>query len=447
MTGEDKPVTAAELFPSLERLARSRRGKVPFVQQLEAADCGSAALAMVLGYLGRDAGLDEVREAVGGSGRDGTDAQTIIRAAEWYGLRGRGLTLDVDNLRYLPAGSILHWEFNHFVVYERTSKKGVHIVDPAMGPRVIPLIKFRESFTGVALVFEATDTFEKQKRGKGRFGWYMRQLGQQRHVLGRVIVTSILLRVFALSLPLVTAVIVDRVVPRADENLLVVVSAGLGGLLVFQLVTTLVRSHLLLQLRTNLDTRLTLGFVDYLSRLPYQFFQRRSAGDLLMRVNNNATVREMLTTNTLSALLDGVLVIGYAVLIFVMAPLMGGVVVGLGVLESMVFYIARRSYRELMSRSLEAQARQQSHLVEMIAGMETLKAAAAESRSVERWSNLYVDELNVSLDRGRLAARVDAFGGALTSASPLVVLIIGAVLVINGAISLGEMLAINALAV
>jgi ABC-type bacteriocin/lantibiotic exporter with double-glycine peptidase domain len=130
-----------------------------------------------------------------------------------------------------------------------------------------------------------------------------------------------------------------------------------------------------------------------------------------------------------------------------MAPLMGGVVVGLGVLESMVFYIARRSYRELMSRSLEAQARQQSHLVEMIAGMETLKAAAAESRSVERWSNLYVDELNVSLDRGRLAARVDAFGGALTSASPLVVLIIGAVLVINGAISLGEMLAINALAV
>ena len=154
-------------------------------------------------------------------------------------------------------------------------------------------------------------------------------------MLSRVVVTSVLLRVFALALPLVTAVIVDRVVPRADRDLLLVVSIGLGSLLVFQLVTTLVRSHLLLQLRTNLDTRLTLGFIDYLSRLPFDFFQRRSAGDLMMRVNNNATVRELLTSNTLSALLDGTLVIGYAVLILVINPLMakgqihGGVAQGI----------------------------------------------------------------------------------------------------------------------
>jgi len=100
-----------------------------------------------------------------------------------------------------------------------------------------------------------------------------------------------------------------------------------------------------------------------------------------------------------------------------------------------------------MARSLEAQARQQSHLVEMLSGMETLKATAAESRFVERWSNLYVDELNVALDRGRLSAAVDAVGGLLTSGSPLTVLVIGALQVMSGAISLGEMLAINALAI
>jgi ABC-type bacteriocin/lantibiotic exporter with double-glycine peptidase domain len=252
---------------------------------------------------------------------------------------------------------------------------------------------------------------------------------------------------FALALPLVTAVIVDRVVPRADKNLLLVVAIGLGGLLVFQMVTTLVRSHLLLQLRTNLDTRLTLGFVDYLSRLPFDFFQRRSAGDLMMRVNNNATVRELLTSNTLSAILDGMLVVGYAVLILVIAPVMGAIVVGLGVVQISVFYFARRTTRDLMARSLEAQARSQSYLVEMLRGMETLKAAAAESRAVERWSNLYVDELNVALDRGRLSARVDAVGSLLTGGSPLGVLAVGALQVMSGAISLGEMLAINALAI
>ena len=439
---------AAELFPVLEKLARSRRGrKVPYVQQLEAADCGAACLAMVLGHLGRDVNLDEVREAMGVSGRDGIDALALVRTAEWYGLRNRALTLDLEQLRYLPAGTILHWEFNHFIVFERISKKGVHVVDPGMGPRVVSLQRFGEAFTGVALVFEPSDEFEPKRRGRGRFGWYLTQLAGQRHVLSRVFVTSVLLRVFALALPLVTAVIVDRVVPRSDRNLLLVVAVGLGGLLVFQMITTLVRSHLLLQLRTNLDTRLTLGFVDYLSRLPYDFFQRRSAGDLMMRVNNNATVREMLTSNTLSALLDGTLVIGYAVLILVIAPVMGVIVIGLGIVQITVFYLARRGYRDLMARSLEAQARSQSYLVEMLHGMETLKAAAAESRAVERWSNLYVDELNVALDRGRLSARVDAMSSLLTTGSPLGILLIGALQVIAGTITLGEMLAINSLAI
>ncbi|HET9626751.1 MAG TPA: peptidase domain-containing ABC transporter [Kofleriaceae bacterium] len=440
--------SAAELFPSLEKLARERRGKrVPFVQQLEATDCGPACLAMVLSFFGRDVSLDEVREAAGGSARDGTDALSIARAAEWFGLRTRGISIDVEQLTFLPPGSILHWEFSHFVVFDRLGKHGVEIVDPSMGRRVIPLERFRESFTGVALVFETSDEFEPKKRGNGRLGWYWRQLSGQRDVLSRVIVTSVLLRVFALALPLVTAVIVDRVVPRNDRHLLLVVAVGLGGLLVFQMITTLVRSHLLLQLRTNLDTRLTLGFVDYLSRLPYDFFQRRSAGDLLMRVNNNATVREMLTSNTLSAMLDGVLVIGYAVLILVVAPTMGLIVIALGIVQIAVFYIARRSYRELMARSLEAQARSQSHLVEMLHGMETLKASAAESRSVERWSNLYVDELNVALDRGRLSARVDAISSLLTTGSPLAILLLGALQVLAGSITLGEMLAINSLAI
>jgi ATP-binding cassette subfamily B protein len=439
---------AVDLFPGLAKLAHARRGKqIPFIQQLQVTDCGAACLAMVLGHLGRDVSLDEAREAAGGSARDGADAHAIVRAAEWFGLRSRGVALDIEQLPCLPPGSILHWEFNHFVVFERVTKKGIEIVDPGMGPRLVPLARFRESFTGVALVFEPGDAFEPRRRGRGRFGWYLTQIAGQRHVLSRVVVTSILLRVFALALPLVTAVIVDRVVPRSDRNLLLVVAVGLGGLLVFQMITTLVRSHLLLQLRTNLDTRLTLGFVDYLSRLPYDFFQRRSAGDLMMRVNNNATVRELLTSNTLSALLDGILVIGYAALILAIAPTMGAIVIGLGIVQITVFYLARRGYREMLARSLEAQARSQSYLVEMLHGMETLKAAAAESRAVERWSNLYVDELNVALDRGRLTARVDAMGSLLTTGSPLAILVIGALQVMSGALSLGEMLAVNALAI
>jgi ATP-binding cassette subfamily B protein len=435
-----------QLFPSLQKLSIERkRGRIPFLQQGEAADCGPACLAMILRYLGREVSLDQVREAIGG-GRDGADAAALVRGGEWYGLRGRGLSLDVDHLKFLPPGSILHWEFAHFVVFERMTKEGAVIVDPARGTRTIPEKQLRESFTGVALVFERTDTFEPKKAGAGRFAWYMQQIVGQKRLLIRIGVTSLLLRVFALAAPLLTAVIVDRVVPRGDYSLLFVVASGLAGMLVFQAMTGMIRSLLFLQLRTNLDTRLTLGFVEYLSRLPFDFFQRRSTGDLMMRVNNNTTIRELLTSNTLSALLDGILVLGYLGLILWLAPTMALIVAGLGAVQLSAFYLSRRRYRELLAQSLDAQARSQSYLVEMFAGMSTLKACAAEGRAVERWSNLYVDELNVSLDRGRLSATVDAVMALLTGASPLVLLVLGSVNVLEGTLTLGSMLAINSIA-
>ena len=449
MTDEPRPGegTEADLFPSLARLAQQRRGKVPFVQQLEWTDCGAACVAMVLKFFGRDVTLDEVREVVGGGAREGADAQSLRKAAEWYGLRARGISIDLEHLKFLPAGTILHWEFNHFVVFERLTRRGAEIVDPGRGRRIIPVKQLGTSFTGIALVFEPTDTFTAKRAGSGRWAWYLQQLAGQRHLLTRVVVMSLLLRVFALAVPLLTAVLVDRVIPRADESLLLVVMIGLAGMLGFQIVTSLVRTHLLLQLRTNLDTRLALGFVDYLARLPFDFFQRRSAGDLMMRVNNNATIREVLTANTLSGLIDGLFVLLYIALILGVDPLLGLVTLGLGALQLVVLIVARRRYRELLVRALDAQARSQSYLVEVFAGMSTLKAAAAEGRAVERWSNLYVDELNVSLDRGRTTARVDAVMGALTSGSPLVILMLGALRVIDGELSLGTMLAINAVAI
>ncbi len=403
----EMPEASPEQFPALRRLGWRSRRQVPFVQQLEAADCGAACLSMVLSYFGKTVRLDEVREAVGVSVA-GSDALSVVRAAEWFGLRGRGLRCEVEDLHFLRPGAILHWEFNHFVVFEHIDRRGARIVDPGFGRRIVPLDQLRESFTGVALTFETTDAFETSGRTRTKLWTYLRHLLAQRPLVARVMVASVLLRVFALGLPVLTALVVDRVVPRSDENLLLVVCVGLGGVLVFQFLSELIRAHLLLQLRTNLDTRMTLGFLDHLVSLPYDFFQRRSTGDLMMRVSSNTHIREQLTANTLSALLDGVLVLVYLALILALSPVMGAVVSGLGLIQVVVFLASRRRYRELMSQDLESQARAQAYLVQMIAGIQSLKVAGAEGRAVEHWSNLFVDELNVALDRGRLAAFVES---------------------------------------
>jgi len=435
-------------FPALGRLRiLGRRRGVPHIQQTTSADCGAACLAMVLAYHGKQVRLDEVRD-VAGAGTRGLDALTLLQVGRWYGLRGRGVKVpEIAQLAFLPPGSILHWGFRHFVVFERwRGEKGAEIVDPAAGRLLAGTETLRRAFTGVALTFEPGDDFEPgrlERRGVGR---YLRQIFRQSGLLSRVVVLSVLVQLFALAVPVLTGLLVDRVVPREDQELLAVVGVGLVGVALFYFLAWLLRDYLLLALRTRLDTRMTLDFLDHLVDLPYAFFQQRSAGDLMMRLNSNSTIRELLTTGALSGILDGSLVLLYLAVLFVVSPAMGWLVLGLGMLRVGVFFATRRRQRELMSEALEAEARSRGYQVQMLVGMETLKAAGAEKRSVELWSNLFVDELNVVLDRGRLDAWVNAVLNALAVASPLAILVLGGSLVLEGSLSLGTMLAASALA-
>jgi ABC-type bacteriocin/lantibiotic exporter with double-glycine peptidase domain len=206
------------------------------------------------------------------------------------------------------------------------------------------------------------------------------------------------------------------------------------------------RAHLLLHLRTRLDTLLALGFVRHLVDLPYAFFLKRSAGDLMMRLRSNTTVRELLTTGAVSALLDGTMAGLYLVLLLVIDWPLGLLVFGLGALQVLVLALARQRNQQLMAESLETEARSQSYAYQLLAGIEALKAAGAEHRAVEHWSNLFASEINVSLARGRLNAMVDALMGGLGILSPLVILTAGAARVLSGDLTMGTMLALSALA-
>jgi ABC-type bacteriocin/lantibiotic exporter with double-glycine peptidase domain len=443
-TGTPEPLDRR--FPALRRLAFTRRRTIPYIQQTTASDCGAASLTMVLGFHGKHLRLDDVRK-VTGFGRDGADALALVNAGRVFGLRGRGIKIDeIDDLRFLDRGSILHWQFNHFVVFDRLRAGGAELVDPAVGRRWVSKEELERSFTGVALAFETGEDFLPEEGRPRNVSRYLRLFLDQSGALRRILTTSALVQLFALAVPLLIGLLVDRVIPRGDLHLLTVLGIGMAALVAFQFLSSLLRSYLLLYLRTRLDTRMTLDFLDHLVDLPYAFFQQRSAGDLIMRMSSNATVREILTSGALSAVLDGTLVTLYLVLLFAASWGLGLLVLGLGMARVGLFLLTRHRQRELMSRSLQAEARSQSFQVNLLAGIETLKAAGAEHRSVDQWSHLFVDVLNVSLDRGRLTALVDATLAALATGSPLIVLVFGALQVLQGDLTLGTMLALNALA-
>jgi ABC-type bacteriocin/lantibiotic exporter with double-glycine peptidase domain len=261
----------------------------------------------------------------------------------------------------------------------------------------------------------------------------------------RIIATSLLIRLVALGLPLLTALVVDKVVPRDDRHLLLVLTASVVMVVGYQFLSAFLRANLLLELQTRLDMGLTIGFIDHLVELPYSFFLRRSSGDLMMRLQSNTMVRDILTTGTVSAVLDGTFASLYLILLFVVSPALAGVVLVLALLEIATMLLSWRRNQRLMSGSLQAQADTESYAFEMLAGIETLKASGAEHRATDHWSGLFVDQINIDLTRGRLTAAVDSVMSTLRVASPLIILMVGSFQVLDGNISLGTMLSAGAL--
>jgi ABC-type bacteriocin/lantibiotic exporter with double-glycine peptidase domain len=417
---------------------------IPCIRQMEDADCGAACLAMVLEYFGKRVDLSELRD-VTGAGRDGVTALSIVNAARMYRLQARGVKADIGELRLLSRGSILHWEFSHFVVLERITRRGARIIDPAHGRRIVSLDDLRRSYTGVAIIFEPSGDFDRgSSRGKGTWR-YLRPMLRQSKNLVRVLMTSLFLRLAALGLPLLTALVVDEIVPRDDHHLLLVLTLGAFALIGYNFLSSFLRANLLLELRTRLDMGLTMGFIDHLVKLPYNFFLRRSAGDLMMRLQSNSAVRDILATGTLSTVLDGSFASLYLIALFIISPVLAGVVLVLALLEVGTLVLSWRRNQRLMAGTLQAQADTQSYAYELLAGIETLKASGAEYRGVDRWGSLFIDQVNIDLTRGRLMAAVEATMSTLQVAAPLIILMAGAFQVLAGSVSLGTMLSAAAL--
>ena len=426
-----------------------RRRRVPYVSQMEITDCGAACLAMTLGYFGRQVSLNDLRE-ITGTGRDGVTAYNLVEAARHYGLEARGVRVDLDELELLPPASILHWDFDHFVVFEGVSRDAVKVLDPGVGRDRVSRDRFSKSFTGVAILFEPGADFVQDGRHRaGRRAVLTRFLEpvlSRRGQLAGVLVASILIQLLALAVPTLTGSLVDYVLPAGDRSLLATLTIGLLGVAGFQVLASLVRAKQLLWLRTHADRLITTRFMHHLLDLPYSFFLQRSHGDLMMRVASNSTVREILTSSLLSAGLDGGAVTVYLVILLALSPSIGMVTLAFGLLQVLVLALTRRRFRRLTADNLAAMARTQGHVAQILEGIESVKASGAEQHAVERWANLYSEELRTSVAKGQLSAVVDSLLSGLRIAAPLLVLATGSLSVLAGQMSIGTLVKLSMIA-
>ncbi len=424
-----------------------RRRRIAIQHQVSTVECGAACLAMILSYYGHKTSISEVREQCG-LGRDGLSALSIVKVARHYGLRVRALSLQENDLSFVTLPAIVHWEFNHFIIVERWSPKGVTVVDPAVGRRHLSIQEFDDGFTGVVIMLEPGVHFMRASKPAPLSLWaYARSYCQ--HSPGailQVIGASLFLQLLGLIMPFLTAVAIDQLIPMKMLGTLELLGIGMVLIVLSQLVIRLLRASVLLYVQSHVDITMMLNFFEHLLSLPQRFFLQRSSGDLLARLTSNAVIRDTISNQLFSTLLDGGFVIVYLLILFSQSLVFTLVVLIVGLLQAILLLCTNRLINDLTSRELAAQGKSQGYITEALTGIKTLKAAGAEDRVLERWCNLFLDQMNVSVRRNYLLSLIGTGMHTLSICAPLLLLWLGTIQVINGSMQLGTMLALNALA-
>ncbi|HWS82907.1 MAG TPA: peptidase domain-containing ABC transporter [Ktedonobacteraceae bacterium] len=423
------------------------RKRVPVLQQVSIVECGAACLAMLLSYHGRKTSISEIREQCG-LGRDGLSALTIAKAARSYGLHVRAVSLKENDFRRISLPAIVHWQFNHFLILERWSPTSVQVVDPAQGRRRLSAQEFDEGFTGVVLMLEPSASFQrKNKKAQLTLGTYVRSYLQQAPVaVFQVFVASVFLQLLGLVVPVLAEIAIDRIIPFKMVSALDLFGIGMILVVLAQLVTRLLRAWILIYVQSRVDMTMMFNFFQHLVNLPQRFFLQRSSGDLLARVASNAAIRDTISNQLYSTVLDGSFVLIYLFILFSLSLPFTMAVIVIAVLQVSLLLGTSRPLREFTSRELAAGGKSSGYITEALVGMKTLKAAGAEERVLHRWSKLYLEQMTISVRHGYLSSSIDTLMSTFSICAPLLLLWIGTMQVINGVMLVGTMLALNSLA-
>src|SRR6516164_2861047 len=381
------------------------RGRLPVIQQTEAAECGLACLAMISSYHGHRIDLNTLRRRHPVSLK-GVTLRAIIQVASQMQFACRPLRFELAHLKQLRLPTIVHWDMNHFVVLKSVSRRGITVHDPNVGERFFPITEASKHLTGAALELSPTQGFlPKDERARLPFSTFWTDLSGNTHALVQILVLSFILEAFVIASPFYLQLTVDEVIARGDVDLLIVLALGFGLLTAIKVASTAIRSWILLIVQNTLHYQIGARLFHHLVRLPMAYFEKRHIGDILSRFTSVEPIRVALAEGMIAAAIDGVMAIATLTMIFVYSTQLG-----LVVLIAFALYVITRLglYRVLRERSqalIETMAQENSTLIETVRAIQSLKLVNRESERESLWLNRYAEVVsaNVSLGRVRIS--------------------------------------------
>ncbi|MDD7995991.1 MULTISPECIES: peptidase domain-containing ABC transporter [Kosakonia] len=427
-----------------KRINFSIRNKVPVIIQSEAAECGNACLSMICGYYGKNIDLFNFRNRYG-SPAQGATLTDLNQVAQTTGLKTRALSLDMDEIKELRLPCVLHWSLNHFVVLVAIKGKRFVINDPAMGRRVIHQKEMSENFSGIALEAWPDSHFTQEKqRSRLNLLDLMRNIVGLKSALSKIFMLSIVIEAVNLLMPMGTQLVTDHVITAHDNNLLLVICAGLLFFTLFKTAVSMIRAWVSLKLNTLTDIQWKTSFFDHLLSLPLAFFEKRNLGDIQSRFSSLDTIRATFTNNIVMGTIDSIMTVG----VLIMMSLYGGwlvwVVLGFTVCYAAMRIITYKFYRTISEELIVKRARSGSHFMETLYGIATIKSLNLKNRRSQHWLNTNIDVSNASLRQTRFDMLFGGINTFINSVDQVVILWLGALMVMDNTMTIGMFMAFNA---
>lgn len=425
----------------LNALALRLGRHLPVFLQTEAAECGLACLAMISSYHRHHVDVVTLRRRFSVSLK-GMDLNQMIVIARQLRLDTRAVQLDLDEIRNLSLPCVLHWGFNHFVVLKSITVQGAVIHDPGSGRRQVGFEELSRKFTGVALeVWPGAEFERKGAKARIRLLGLMGKVSGLRRSLSQILILGLALQLIALVSPFLLQWTIDNVIVSEDRSLLNTLVLGFSAVLLIQILISSARAWATIYMSTLFSVQWRSNVFSHMLRLPCQFFEKRHLGDLVSRFAAVDQIQQTLTASFFSVILDGLMAISTLALMFAYSPTLAWIAVFTMMLYGLVRWAWYGSLRNATEEQIVHAARQQSHFLETLRGIRTLKLFQKLDLRRSAWQGLFVEQINAGLRSQKLQLLYQQVNALLFGVENLLVIWVGATMVMESQFSVGMFMA------
>ncbi|TXR94727.1 peptide cleavage/export ABC transporter [Bacillus sp. SH7-1] len=423
--------------------------KFTCIKQNDLKDCGPACLAMISRYYGLTMPISKIRE-IAGTDLQGTNIKGLIEAGERLGFEVKGVKATNKNaLEEIQLPAIAHIVVNggllHYVVIHKIKKNKIYIADPEKGLITYMLDEFCQIWTGILVLMSPSKNFQKGNESQNTLSRFLFLLKEQKSLLVPLFFTSIFFNLFGLLGAFYFKFLIDDIVTNQLLQTLHIVSIGIIILYIFKVLLSYFRTHIILYLSRRIDIQLILGYYRHVIGLPLNFFETRKVGEIISRFMDASKIRDALSTVTVTLMIDTVMVTVGAILLYIHSPILFSVTLLLIPFYISIIFAFHKPYQSINREEMESNAKLTSYLVESLNGISTVKSYNAEKEVFFQTESRFVNLLKNVFKRGMLSNLQGSIKMGLELIGGTVILWVGALQVLKGNMTIGELITYNAL--